>query len=92
MAYYRGKDIEKSRGNAMQEVILEKRSIAQVPRRFGKNRSTIYRWIKKWRMQQNVLLENPGRPSRTLGKVFRWQSVKWIFPHLVQLPKPIQTP
>ena len=51
MAYYRGKDIEKSRGNAMQEVILEKRSVAQVARRFGKNRSTIYRWIKKWRMQ-----------------------------------------
>ena len=46
MAYYRGKDIEKSRGNAIQEVILEKRSVAQVARRFGKNRSTIYRWIK----------------------------------------------
>ena len=87
MAYYRGKDIEKSRGNAVQEVILEKRSIAQVARRFGKNRSTIYRWIKKWRMQQNVLLENPGRPSRTLGKVFRWQSVKWNIPTLSSAPK-----
>jgi hypothetical protein len=87
MAYYRGKDIEKSRGNAMQEVILEKRSIAQVARRFGKNRSTIYRWIKKWRMQQNVLLENPGRPSRTLGRVFRWQSVKWNIPTLSSAPK-----
>lgn len=87
MAYYRGKDIEKSRGNAVQEVILEKRSIAQVARRFGKNRSTIYRWIKKWRMQQNVLLENPGRPSRTLGRVFRWQSVKWNIPTLSSAPK-----
>ena len=87
MAYYRGKDIEKSRGNAMQEVILEKRSIAQVARRFGKNRSTIYRWIKKWRIQQNVLLENPGRPSRALGKVFRWQSVKWNIPTLSSAPK-----
>lgn len=87
MAYYRGKDIEKSRGNAVQEVILEKRSVAQVARRFGKNRSTIYRWIKKWRMQQNVLLENPGRPSRTLGKVFRWQSVKWDIPTLSSAPK-----
>lgn len=87
MAYYRGKDVEKSRGNAMHEVILEKRSIAQVARRFGKNRSTIYRWIKKWRMQQNVLLENPGRPSRTLGRVFRWQSVKWNIPTLSSAPK-----
>lgn len=25
MAYYRGKDIEKSRGNALQEVLLEKK-------------------------------------------------------------------
>ena len=87
MAYYRGKDVEKSRGNAMQEVILEKRSIAQVARRFGKNRSTIYRWMKKWKMQQNVLLENPGRPSRTLGRVFRWQSVKWNIPTLSSAPK-----
>ena len=87
MAYYRGKDIEKSRGNAMQEVILEKRSIVQVARRFGKNRSTIYRWIKKWRMQQNVLLENPGRPSRPLGKAFRWQYVKWNIPTLSSAPK-----
>ena len=87
MAYYRGKDVEKSRGNAMQEVILEKRSIAQVARRFGKNRSTIYRWMNKWKMQQNVLLENPGRPSRTLGKVFRWQSVKWNIPTLSSAPK-----
>ena len=87
MAYYRGKDIEKSRGNAVQEVILGKRSIAQVARRFGKNRSTIYRWMKKWKMQQNVLLENPGRPSRTLGRVFRWQSVKWNIPTLSSAPK-----
>ena len=87
MAYYRGKDIEKSRGNAMQEVILEKRSVAQVARRFGKNRSTIFRWIKKWRMQQNVLLENPGRPSRPLGKAFRWQYVKWNIPTLSSAPK-----
>ena len=59
MAYYRGKDIEKSRGNAMQEVILEKRSIAQVARRFGKNGSTIYRWMKKWKMQQKCIVGKP---------------------------------
>ena len=31
MAYYRGKDIEKSRGNAMQEVILEKEVLRKLP-------------------------------------------------------------
>ena len=87
MAYYRGKDIEKSRGNAIKELIIEKRSVAQVARRFGKNRSTIYRWKKKWEMQQTVLLENPGRPSRPLGKVFRWRDVKWNIPTRSSAPK-----
>lgn len=87
MAYYKGKDIEKSRGNAMKELILEKRSIAQVARRYGKNRSTIYRWKKKWEDQQTVLLENPGRPSRPLGKAFRWASVKWDIPTINSAPK-----
>lgn len=48
MAYYRGKDIEKSGGNAMQEVILEKRSIAQVARRFGKNIKFIDRKLNRF--------------------------------------------
>ena len=87
MAYYKGKDIEKSRGNAIKELIVEKRSVAQIARRYGKNRSTIYRWKKKWEMQQTVLLENPGRPSRPLGKVFRWQYVKWDIPTLNSAPK-----
>ena len=87
MAYYKGKDIEKSRGNAIKELIIEKRSVAQVARRFGKNRSTIYRWKKKWETQQIVLLENPGRPSRPLGKAFRWQYVKWDIPTRSSAPK-----
>ena len=87
MAYYRGKDVEKSRGNAIKELILEKRSVSQVARRYGKSRSTIYRWKKKWVSQQTVLLENPGRPSRPLGKVFRWADVKWDIPTLSSAPK-----
>ena len=68
MAYYAGKDVEKARGNAMRELILERRSIAQVARRYGKHRTTIWRWKKKWQAQQTVLLENTGRPNRPLGK------------------------
>ena len=87
MAYYKGKDVEKARGNAIKEVILDKRTVAQVARRFGKSRSTIYRWKKKWKAQQVVLLENPGRPSRPLGEKFRWQYVKWDIPTLSSAPK-----
>ena len=61
----------------MRELILERRSIAQVARRYGKHRTTIWRWKKKWQAQQTVLLENAGRPNRPLGKTFRWNSVKW---------------
>ena len=46
MAYYAGKDVEKARGNAMRELILERRSIAQVARRYGKHQTTIWRWKK----------------------------------------------
>ena len=87
MAYYRRKDIEKSRGNAIREIILEKRSVAPVARRFGKNRSTIYRWKKKWELQQTVSLENSGKPSRPLGRAFRWQYAKWNIPTLSSAPK-----
>ena len=87
MAYYKGKDIEKSRGNAMKELILEKRSVAQIARRYGKNRSTVYRWKKKWENQQTVLLENVGRPSRPLGTVFRWANVRWDIPTISSAPK-----
>ena len=92
MAYYKGKDIEKSRGNAMKELILEKRSVAQVARRFGKNRSTIYRWKKKWENQQTVLLENVGRPSRPLGKYFGGNTQNGISLHSVQPPRLILMP
>lgn len=87
MAYYSGKDIEKSRGNAIRELILGKRSVSQVARRYGKNRSTIYRWKKKWENQQTILLENAGRPSRPLGTAFRWVNVKWDIPTISSAPK-----
>ena len=55
----------------MKELILEGRSVTEVARRYGKDRTTIYRWQRKWKAQQNVLLENVDRQSRPLGKVFR---------------------
>ena len=48
MSYCKGKSIEKQRGEAIKEVILDQRTVAQVARRYGRARSTIYRWLKKW--------------------------------------------
>ena len=47
-------------------------------RRFGRNRSTLYRWIKRWREVNNYPdFKNYGRPNRVPGKVFRLESLKW---------------
>lgn len=53
MAYCIAKSIEIQRGKALKEIFLEGRSVAQVARRFGRNRSTLYRWIKRWREINN---------------------------------------
>ena len=54
MAYCIAKSIEIQRSKALKEIFLEGRSIAQVARRFGRNRSTLYRWIKRWREINNI--------------------------------------
>ncbi len=47
MSYCNTKAQEKARYKAIEEV-KSGRSKAQVARRFGRNRSTIYRWIKRY--------------------------------------------
>lgn len=49
MPYCKAKDREKARFNAVREVLREGRSQAEVARRFGVYRSTISRWVKKFR-------------------------------------------
>lgn len=78
MAYCIAKSIEIQRSKALKEVFLEGRSIAQVARRFGRNRSTLYRWIKRWREINNYPdFRNYGRPNRVSGKKSRLESLKW---------------
>ena len=45
MAYCIAKSIEIQRSKALKEIFLEGRSVAQVARRFGRNRSTFYCYI-----------------------------------------------
>ena len=78
MAYCIAKSIEIQRSKALKEIFLEGRSVAQVARRFGRNRSTLYRWIKRWREINNYPdFRNYGRPNRAPGKKFRLESLKW---------------
>lgn len=48
MSYCNTKDREKSRMNAVKEVISNRRSVSQVARRYGCCRSTIYRWLRRY--------------------------------------------
>ena len=46
MPYCTGKNIEKSRGNAMKMLVKEKKPVYVVANHFGVNRSTIWLWCK----------------------------------------------
>ena len=88
MAYCTDKAIERQRGKALKEIFYEHRSVSQVARRYGRNRSTIYRWLEKWRELNNYPdFNNYGRPRRLQGVTFRLSSLKWLVPTLSSAPK-----
>jgi len=88
MAYSINPNLPKARGEAVKQVIKEGRPPSVVARRFGINPSTLWRWIEKWRVQnQHIQLVNLNRPSRQPGTQFRWQSVKWDIPTQCSAPK-----
>lgn len=87
MSYCKGNSIEIARGKALKLLIIDKKPISIVADRFGVHRSTVWRWHKKWRQQnQYAQLTNNNRPNVELGKVFRWQNIKWNIPTLSSAP------
>ena len=88
MSYCTGKNIEKSRGLAMKMLIIEKKPVGIVADRFGVNRTTIWRWYKKWQIQNNYrTFDNSNRPNVKAGSVFRWYDLKWNIPSISAAPK-----
>ena len=88
MSYCTGKNIEKSRGKAMKMLVIEKKPVGVIADRFGVNRSTVWRWYQKWKIQnQDKQLENYNRPTRIPGEVFRWNCIRWDIPSLSAAPK-----
>ncbi len=88
MAYSINPNLIKARKEVLRAVIFQKMPIYIAARRHGVHRTTIWRWIKKWReINKNVQLENINRPSRPVGSVFRWHNVNWAVPTLSSTPK-----
>lgn len=81
MAYYTTSGLPKMRGKAMQALILDGKQVIPTANHFGVNRTTIWRWKKKWQSQnQHIQFVNFNRPNRSQGKVFRMHDVKWDIP------------
>ncbi|MCL2085409.1 DDE-type integrase/transposase/recombinase [Candidatus Saccharibacteria bacterium] len=91
MVYSISPTLQKARGDAVREVIYGGKRLCTVARRYGIHRSTLWRWIGKWReINKYVRLTNDYRPSRAdgaVGKVFRWQNISWRIPTESSRPK-----
>ena len=88
MSYCTGKNVEKSSGLAMKMLVIEKKPVGIVADRFGVNRTTIWRWYKKWQIQNNYrTFDNSNRPNVKAGSVFRWYDLKWNIPSISAAPK-----
>lgn len=87
MSYSINPNLEKSRGKAMKLLFLEKKNVGVIADRFGVNRSTIWRWKKKWLLKNpHVSLKNDTRQKDNPTSVFRYSSCSWIIPTISSAP------
>ncbi len=72
MSYSNNPLLPKARADALRLVFEQGMSISIASRRSGINRSTLWRWKRKWlEINENVQLENFNRPGRTSNSKFR---------------------
>ncbi len=87
MAYSTNPYLPKARALAMRLLMQEQQPLQVVANRCGVNRSTIWRWKRKWlQLNQNVELANKYRPGRQPGRSFRFTACTWRIPTLVSRP------
>ena len=91
MSYCNTKDKEKARMNAIKEVLLDKRSISQVARRYGCHRSTVYRWLKRYyslKDEHEISLHNGRIPTiSSRPKTSPTSLPKWLVEAIIELRK-----
>ncbi len=81
MAYSINPNLPRARALGLKLLINEGLPLQIVANKCGVHRSTIYRWKVKWlKLNQHQQLENSNRPSRQLGKQFRFASLHWNIP------------
>lgn len=88
MSYCTGKNIEIARGRAMKLLIVEKIPVAVVADRFGVNRSTIWRWHQKWKLQNShVEFYNANRRKDIGISKRKYAACLWNIPSLSAAPQ-----
>lgn len=91
MSYCNTKDKEKSRMNAIKEVILDGRSISQVARRYGCYRSTVYRWLNRYyalKEKHEISLHMGKLPTKSSRPNNSPTSLpKWLVKAIIELRK-----
>jgi transposase InsO family protein len=88
MAYSINPNLPRARAIALKLLIDQSLSVQVVANKCGVHRSTVYRWWLKWKtINQNVQLENFNRPTRKLGRQFRFAALRWPIPTLSSRPK-----
>ena len=87
MGYSNNPNLASARGRAVKEVIIGGLSVAVVARKYGVHRSTVYRWIKRWReINKDRSFVNYGRPNRPVGVISHACYYKWSIPTLSSRP------
>lgn len=77
MAYSTNPNLPKARAIALKLLLVEQLPLLVVANRCGVHRSTVWRWLKKWRiLNEHRQLDNPNRPSRLVGRS-KFEQCRW---------------
>lgn len=88
MAYSTNPNLPKARAFALKMLILDELPLSVVANRCGVHRTTVWRWLCKWRqLNKNRQKVNYNRPSRKLGIKSRFGAALWCIPTIISQPK-----
>lgn len=92
MSYSSNPLLPKARAQAVRLVVEQGMPLAVAARRSGIHRTTLWRWLVKWReLNASIQLTNDNRPTRKPTKYavsrFRLGACKWLIPTSSSRPK-----
>ncbi len=91
MSYSNNPNLPKARALGLKLLIKDGLPLYVVANKCGVHRSTIYRWKLKWdKLNENVQLDNPNRPSRVYSQANHLLRCTWRIPTLSS--KPLTSP